>query len=417
MRGVRAGAIVFAGVAMLNAGNYLFHVIAARHLGPARYGDLATLITIASLISLPLAGVQVWVARHIAQYAAADDLAAAHWFSRRVGVYLLAGGSAFTILLLVLTFPIQHALGIASPAAVAITALTALPAIVSPVTWGVSQGLERFSLVSVVYATGPVTRIAFTLLAFTIGLHVGGAMLATLASMLVALGLPYWALREWFQPAPQSGRRIDRRAAFWSLLPVMVGLLAITALTSDDVVVAKAALSEHEAGIYGSASLIGRVILYLPAAVITVLLPRVAARTADRRESLDLLARSLAVTAAFSVVATAVYAVAGSPIIRIAFGAKYNDAAPLLWRFAIAMSGYALLNVLLIYHLGRENARMAWLLAAGAVGQLITLIAVHHSATQLVEVDMVFAFILIIGHEGLHRGLATRAALRLVRPG
>lgn len=417
MRGVRAGAIVLAGVATLNVGNYLFHVIAARHLGPARYGDLATLITIASLISLPLAGVQVWVARNVARFVQAGDLVAAHWFSRRVAVYLVVVGSGSTLLLLLLTWTIQDALGIASPAAVAITALTALPAIVSPVTWGVSQGLERFSLVAVVYAAGPVARIAFTLIAFAIGLQVGGAMLATLASMLVALGLPLFVLRDWFRPAPQAGRRIDRRAAFWSLLPVMIGLLAITALTSDDVVVAKAALSEHEAGIYGSASLIGRVILYLPAAVITVLLPRVAARTADRRESLDLLAKSLGVTAAFSVIATAIYTLGASPIIRVAFGARYADAAPLLWRFAVAMSGYALLNVLLVYHLGRDNARMAWALAVGAVAQLFALIAFHRTSAQLVEVDMVFAALLIVSHEALHRGLATRAALRLLRPG
>ncbi len=146
--GLRAGAVVLVGVAAMNAGNYLFHVLAARELGPARYGDLATFVILAGLISLPLSGVQIWVARHVAEYESTNDPAAAHWFVRRVGLMLAAIGTIVTIFLLALVYPIQHALAIASPAAVALAALTAFPAIVSPVTWGLAQGLQRFTLVA-----------------------------------------------------------------------------------------------------------------------------------------------------------------------------------------------------------------------------------------------------------------------------
>jgi O-antigen/teichoic acid export membrane protein len=391
VRGLHAGALVLMGVFALNAGNYLFHLIAARHLGPARYGDLATLVAISGLISLPLGGVQVWVARSVAQYRAVGDEEAIRWFTRRVGRYLAVVATAGTLALLALTPAIQSVLGIASVAAVMITALTAFPAIVSSVSWGLAQGLERFGLVSLTYAAGPVARIGLTLLAFAVGLQVGGAMLATLLSMCVGLLLPLWALRGWLGPAPEAGRRINRGEAVRSLLPVIIGLLAITALTSDDVVVAKAALSEHAAGIYGSASLIGRVVLYLPAAIITVLLPRVAARTADQRGSADLLAKSAIVTAAFCTVLTGIYAAGGSTIVRLAFGSSYADAGPLLWRFGIAMSLYAILNVLLVYHLGRGEHHLAWLLGVGAVLQLGAFAAVHGSAQQLVNIDIAFA--------------------------
>jgi len=54
----------------------------------------------------------------------------------------------------------------------------------------------------------------------------------------------------------------------------VLGMLAITCLTIDDLVAAKATFSAHEAGLYGADSLIGRVVLYLPLAIVTVLLPR-----------------------------------------------------------------------------------------------------------------------------------------------
>ncbi len=398
-RGLRAGAIVFLGVAALNAGNYLFHLISARRLGPARYGDLATLIAIAGLISLPLGGVQLWVARHVAQYQATGDDDAAHWFVHRVGRYLVICAAFATILLLAMTGPIQHALGIASPAAVAIMALTAFPAIVSPVTWGLAQGLERFGLTSLVYAIGPVVRIGFTLLAFGIGLHVGGAMLATLLSMMVALALPVWVLRRWVGSAPTHGRRINRGEAFRSLIPVMVGLFAITALTTGDVVVAKVVLTEHAAGIYGTASLVGRVVLYLPAAIVTVLLPRVAARAAGQRDTRDLLVKSIVVTLAFCTALTLVYAAEGQTIMRLAFGVRYESAAPLLWRFGVAMTGFALLNVLLVYHLAHHRSSAAWLLAGGVVLQLAGFALFHQTALQLVTVDIAVAALLLIAHE------------------
>jgi O-antigen/teichoic acid export membrane protein len=412
MSGVHAGAIVLVGVLALNLGNYVFHLIAARSLGPARYGDLATLIAISGLIALPLGGVQIWVARYVARYTAVGDDAAAHWFVRRALTYTAFGGAVATVALLALSWPLKEALGIASIAAVALTALTAFPAATAPITWGLAQGLQRFRLIAVTYTASAIVRVALIVLAFAAGLRVGGAMLATLASMLVALGVPLWVLRDWAKPAPTSGRRVTRREAARSLTPVLLGLLAITALTSVDVVVAKAALTEHEAGIYGSASLVGRVILYLPAAIITVLLPRVAARAADRVETIDLLRRSVLVTLAFCSLSTLVYAAQGSGIVHVAFGSEYADAAGLLWLFGIAMSGYAVLNVLLIYHLGLEDNAFAWLLVWGAAVQIAAFLLFHDSPREIVAVSIAVAAALLAAHEVLTRGLLIRAIVR-----
>jgi len=415
IRGIHAAAIVLVGVAILNAGNYLFHILCARRLGPARYGDLATLITISSLIALPLGGAQVWVARHVAIYRGSHDYEALHWFTRRVLVYLTGCATVVTLLLISLTWPLQHIFGIASTAAVGITALTAFPAIVSPVTWGLAQGLERFGLVATVYAVGPISRIGLTLVAFDAGLHVGGAMIATLVSMLVAFGLPLVVLRQWVKPAPAKSRRLSRSEAGRSLIPAMVGLLAITGLTSNDVLVAKLFLSDHATGIYGTASLVGRVVFYLSAAVVTVLLPRVAARTASNRDTTDLLGQSLFVTASIAIAATIFYAALGGYVIDLAFGNKYKSAVGLLWLFGVAMSEFAILNILLIYHLGRGEVGIAWFLAGGAALQLVFFGFAHASGHTLVLVDIATATILIVAHELVFKWTLTRSVASAAR--
>ncbi len=79
-------------------------------------------------------------------------------------------------------------------------------------------------------------------------------------------------------------------------------MLAITLLTTDDLVAAKVAFTPHEAGLYGGASLIGRVILYLPVAIVTVLLPSVSARVSAGHSTRSLLTNSLLATGAVCVV-------------------------------------------------------------------------------------------------------------------
>ena len=145
------------------------------------------------------------------------------------------------------------------------------------------------------------------------------------------------------------------------------------------------------------------------------LLPRVAARTAKNEDSLDILFKSVAATAVFCLLGIFIYWVAGPTIVRLAFGANSAAAAPLLWRFGVAMGGFAVLSVLLIYHLGRDQSRMSWLLAGGAVAQVIAFLFIHGSARQLIAVDVAAAAALLIGHEVLFKGLLSRSIVAGIR--
>ena len=131
-------------------------------------------------------------------------------------------------------------------------------------------------LVGVALFVPAAIRVVLTASALQAGLGVSGTMAATLVGAVIAVAIPF---------APARGLagswrpRLPRTEAL-ALLPVIAGMLAISLLTTDDLVAAKVAFTPHEAGLYGGASLIGRVILYLPVAIVTVLLPNVSARVA-----------------------------------------------------------------------------------------------------------------------------------------
>jgi O-antigen/teichoic acid export membrane protein len=201
----------------------------------------------------------------------------------------------------------------------------------------------------------------------------GATLVGAAASLVVAM----WPLRSavtFADASPTPPRAVAR-----SIVPVVIGLLAITAFSSIDVIVAKAALDSTSAGVYGGASLIGRVLLYVPTAIATVLLPKVALRVESDRETRDIVAPSLAVTLAFCAMGIAIYTLFSHPLATIVLGHKYAEAGPILWMFALAMTGYALLNVLLMYHLGRGVVGFAWLLLAGAALQACAYAVFHHS--------------------------------------
>lgn len=398
VRGLRAGMVVFVGIAAANAANYVFNFAAARSLGPRSYGDVAALTTLTGLIGLPLAAIQFVVARDVARLTIAQGRTAVAGYVGRALAGVAVAAAAATVLFLLLVPVLHRVLHIQSTLALAITALLTTCAFIAPVFLGAAQGLQRFGILAASIAVGPLIRIPLLAGALAAGWGVAGAMAATFAAGVVGVVIPAAFLGRRYIARPQAVR-IASRSRVHSVGPVLVGVLAITALSTDDVIVAKAVFDSHTAGIYSSASLIGRVLLYLPGAIVTVLLPKVASRAALNRSTRDILEASLIVTSIFCAIGCLIYAVFGAQVVRIVFGPTYSDAQGLLWMFGLAMTGYALLNVLLTYNLGHGETRTAWLLGVGAIAQMLGYVVFHETPRELVTVSIVTAGALLVAHE------------------
>src|SRR5581483_10992397 len=385
MGGMKAGVLMLVGVAAVNVGNYVFHLVAARDLGPSDYGDLVALLTLSALLGLPLAALQVVVGRVVAHLTALGRHHEVHVLNRRAAVVTAGFALAATLVLVVLTPLLQRVLSISSATAVVLMAALTVPAALTPIVWGVAQGLQRFTLLAASMAGGTAIR------------------------MLASLTLPSVLLRSWFRrDAPDAGGEARPRL-LTGFAPAAVALLAFTSLTQSDVLAANATFSDTASGIYGAASLIGRVILYLPTAIVAVLLPKVAARAAANRSTRDILGLSLLITLLFCVAAAVIYAAAPDLIVRIAFGSKYDGAASLLVPFAVAMTILALLNVLLYYHLGRGEGLFSWVLGCGAVAQIVAFALFHQSPRWLIGDTIAVAFLVLVAHESVTQQTLVRS--------
>jgi O-antigen/teichoic acid export membrane protein len=401
VRGTYAGIVVFVGIAVLNLSNAAFHLIAARDLGPADYSEVVSLLALSGIVGLPLTALQVLVARYVAGDAARGQDGAIAGVTRRT---LAAAGALSLVItagLLALTPLIQQLLSIDSPIPVILTALITPPALMAPVLFGLAQGLQRFGVLTLAIGLGAITRLLILLGLIGAGLSVNGALMATLIGSAVALASPLIPLRRWLRPMPITEPIPSVRELTRAVIPIAMGMLAITSLTTADLIIAKVALPDADAGIYGSASLIGRLLLYVPATVATVLLPKVSSRAAANRNTSDILGASLGVTAVISTAGLLLFLAAPTTIVDASFGSRFDAGSSLLGLFGVSMTGYALLNILLIYHLGHGSARMSWLLLIGAVVQLIGYSVFHQSGKELLAVEITVAIALLIAHEVL----------------
>ncbi len=71
-------------------------------------------------------------------------------------------------------------------------------------------------------------------------------------------------------------------------------------------------------------------------------------------------------------------------ILRLAYGEDFVPATDLLWKFGLAMTLFAVVNVVFVYDIGRSRAGTAVLMAVAAVVQVAGFAAFHDSATELV---------------------------------
>jgi O-antigen/teichoic acid export membrane protein len=424
--GLRSGALLAAATGASIVAAYVFLLAAGRILGSDDYGSLAALLGLLAIVLIPAGALQMAVARELSRHVATGDLPGGARLARGA---LRASAIATAPLLavtLALAGPLSHVLHIHSTAVVVVAVLSLSTALVFPVAMGVLQGLQRFPALATLYVFPWLVRLVVLAIAAAAGYRLGGATFATLVGAVAATALAFALIREPLQGAGALSRP-ELLTFLRYLWPVAVGLVGIALLTNVDVLIVKARFSGDDAGAYAAASAFARVGFFLPAAILTVLFPRTAARQARGEETEDILGRSLIATAGFCGLLALVYAAAGTGLITMTFGADFSKGGDVLAPFALAMGLASLANVLVGYHLSRGETRYAWIVGAAVIVQIAALAVIPSSLSGVVWTNVVVGVGLLAAHEffvgssvpALRAGLgrvsaATRARARRV---
>ncbi|WP_027498593.1 lipopolysaccharide biosynthesis protein [Rhodococcus sp. 114MFTsu3.1] len=361
-----AGRAMVAGMTMVTIGSmtaniasYLLHLPASRLLGVAKYGEFASLLAAQLVLAVPALALQSVVAREVVRGRSTGKL-------RSLG-YRCAGVVA---VLSVLAAP-TVAVAMDTSVLATTSALVVAPLLVLLATeQGLLQGTARFGRLSIVLASAGFGKVVPAVVALFLGAGPGTVLAVSAAGTgLVALGARL-ANRE--PPGPDGPHTGDVRIGVATVLRASQVQLVLILLSSVDLLLARALLTEADAGIYALGAVATKAAFWLPQAVGVVLYPRMA----NPAHSASALRSALSVVAGIGAVLILGAAVAAG-LIPLIVGEDYAAVQGYLWIFALQGACLAVLQSALLWAIAGERttlAILAWLGLAAEVA-LLTLCA------------------------------------------
>ncbi|HVL91073.1 MAG TPA: glycosyltransferase [Actinomycetota bacterium] len=400
---VRHVAFFVATVAGANASAYAFHVLMIRLLGTSRYGALAAIVGILTVTAVPLAAVQAVVAKRVANPGGRSE-------AEVVGSALRFGAAAAISIAVVVTLAsplLSSFLDIGLADTVLALAGLAVPSCLLPVGRGVLQGRRRFPTLGLSIITAMVGRLAFGLAFVVAGLGLRGAILALVIGEFVALAVTFIPLR-----TDLVGSRSMSEVVREMMLDSASAAGALTAfwtLVSIDVVLARAWLPADVAGVYATAAVVGKTVLYLPNAVALLVFPRLAEQPRGL-EARRTVVRSLAVVAGVGVLASVGIAAVPAAAAFV-FGSGFYRASGTAALLACSMTAFGAVHILIYYCLaiGKPPVKTLW----AAVMVEAALMSAFHSRPAIiaaVSLGVGTALVAVVG------SLAARATRVITLP-
>jgi O-antigen/teichoic acid export membrane protein len=378
----RSSALVFAGVIVGNAVNFGFLLLAGRLLSVVDYGIVISLISGIMLVHAAGAALQTVTAKLSADLHAVGDEAHMSAFARSVSRLSLLVTASVSIVIVAFQRPIADYLHLEHSSYVAISGIATGAGFAILFQRGCMQGFGDFRSYALSSVLDGIRTIVIVPL--TMWLGVAGSLIAMLFGVVSVATYGEIVLFRRFASVAAAAVLDTRRMAKTALATASASL-GIAFLMYYDVVLARHFLSATDAGLYGAASLAGRVVSTVIAFLPAVLLPYVAARS--KREERTAHVFIVAIAAAITVVAPAALfaALAPSFIVHVMAGKNFGGADALVLPYVAAAGFLSLANVLASYAIGRHRfGFVPFVLITGAI-EVAAVFVRHASAMDVVQ--------------------------------
>ncbi|PAY22636.1 polysaccharide biosynthesis protein [Dietzia natronolimnaea] len=367
-----AGAVTL-GSLVANIAAYLLHLPASRWLGPEGYGAFAALLSAQLLVAVPSLALQAVVARELVRGVPHEALRS---LGARVAL-LVALIAALAVA------PVSHLLD--TPVLATAAALSPGPVLcLLAAEQGLLQGAERFRALAMVLALAGAGKVIPAVAVLAAGGGVGTALAAGavgvagawLVARLVAAGVGRSTTTRGSRT--RAGGAVVSSPGVTAVLAAGQVQLVMMALTSVDLLLARALLSPEDAGRYALGAVAAKAAFWLPQAVGTVLYPRMADPAGHRgavRSAVGVLLGIGAVVVLAAVVA--------APLVPAVVGEGYRPVTGVLWAFASLGVTLSVLQAFLLSTIAANRtveAGIAW------IGLLLTAAAVWAVPRELSSV-------------------------------
>lgn len=394
--------------------NYGSNILFSHVLNPAGYGELTALFALSVVLAVPTGAAQTMIAERIAVYSAGGHMDRVRYLVRHALAHVSVIAVVVGVVYLAATPLVVSALGLRhAGVAIALTPVLVL-GFIQPLGLGVLQGLERFTAYGLMLLAIAVSRIAFGLPWAALEHGAGGALAGQAVGMLAVFCTVAFLLRR-LNPGRGTGAATSglRRKPDVRTLSASAAFIGFAVLSNIDLILAKIFLDPHDAGVYAALSTIGKVIIFLPAAIAVVMVPNAARAKVSSGSSARVLRVSALLVGGTSILAAVPAILAPHLIITVMFGSKYLAAVDGVLPMVIAGAGFAMTYLLVVYSVAINDRRWMQLLVCAVALQIAGIAAFHGSPTQIAIVQACVALFVLLGNEVLfHPIITTRPGLR-----
>lgn len=379
----RSSSVMFIATILAGAFNYFYHVYMGRALGPEEYAVFGALFAIFYMISVVSQAVNISITRFVS---------ALMGEGKEIGAFVLGSlkrtfAFGFTSALLFLAFSgaICSALKINDAKPVAVLALILFLSWSQPVFRGALRGIQRFKALGSVNVSNSIFKLLSGVLLVSFGLGVVGALLGVALGILAALFISFLLIAPHLKRNNPHEPKISYFSLYTYSLPMMLAMFCMSVPANLDVILAKHFFSALDAGLYTSASVLGKIIFFFPSAVYVVMFPMVTERHVRGEDTINVLKKSLIYTAILSGSIALAYLLFPQLVLK-AFGSSYVSALPLVAPYGLTMFFLSLTVIIMHYHLAIKNFSYIALFAFFSLIEILLLLFFHSSPLEMVKV-------------------------------
>ncbi|WP_378178670.1 sugar isomerase [Aquimarina sp. SS2-1] len=379
-------------VIIVNAGNYLYNLLLGRILGPEMFADAALLITFLLVLSFVAMTFQLATAKFSVLFEN-DTLKS---FINVAYKYASITGLVIGAAMIIFSQELQNIFNTKSSLMFTIFGLGIPIYFVMSVNRGFFQGTKKFEKLALTYQGEMFSRLLITLFLIFFLTQVNSSILVVIgivASFFFGL-LPFKRENITLRSKNILNKEQTKQISKFFVLTAFYELTQII-INNSDILMVKHYFEEYDAGLYASLALIGRVVYFVTWMFVMLLLPAVIEKKKLGEATTPILIKYVGY-----VVGLATAVVLGCYLfpelaINILFGNDYLSIAPLLWKYAIATSLFAVSNIFAYYFLSLDQYIPVIISGLLGVSQIVLITFFHSSLLEVVIVQIIAMAILL----------------------
>jgi len=377
---------------LVNIGNYVYNLLLGRILGPEQFSDAAILITL--LLVLSFVGMTFQLVT--TKFSVLFEKEIFQDFIAIIYKYALVIGLVLGVLVIIFSKNLQQLFFTQSKIMFVVFGVGIPIYFIVSVNRGVLQGRKQFVQLATTYQSEMISRLLITLILLFLWKTTSSTIIALGVSLSLLFGLLPFSIQKVsflkkisFPKKEQSQiRKFFTLTAFYELTQIIIN--------NSDILMVKHFFNAFESGLYSSLALIGRAVYFVAWMFVMLLLPQVVQLHKEGKQTAPLLFKYIGYIIILSTGIILGCFLFPNFAIQVLFGSEYLEIAPLLWKYAIATSLFAISNIFAYYFLSLDRYIPVILSGIMGITQIALIVLFHNSLVQVVHVQIIAMMVLFI---------------------